>query len=70
MQVHSKNFCPMLHQKEALICWLQKFILNCTIIHGELHQEMVKSSDKSTEIWCSLGRLFVASKSVLLFGAT
>ena len=21
-QLHSKNFHPMLHQKEALICWL------------------------------------------------
>ena len=68
--VHSKNICPMMHQKEALICWLQIFVLSCTIIIGELRQKMVKSSDKSTKIWCSLGRIFVASKSVLLFGAT
>ena len=25
--LHSKKICPMLHQKEALICWLQKFVL-------------------------------------------
>ena len=68
--VHSKKFCPMSHQKEALICWLQKFVRNCTIIDDELHQKMVKSSDKSTKIWCSLGQIFVASKSVLIFGAT
>ena len=68
--IHSKKICPMLHQKGALICWLQKFVLSCTTINGELHQKMVKSSDKSTKIWCSLRRIFVASKSVLLFGAT
>ena len=28
---HSKKFCSMLHQKEALICWQQKFVLSCTI---------------------------------------
>ena len=68
--VHSKKLCPMLHQKEALICWLQGFVVSCTISNGELHQKMVKCFDKSTKIWCSLGQLFVASKSVLLFGAT
>ena len=59
----------MLHQKEALICWLRKFVLSCTIINGELHQKRVKISNKSTKIWCSTGLIFVASKSVL-FGAT
>ena len=29
--LHSKNFRPTLDQKEALICWLQKFVLSCTI---------------------------------------
>ena len=57
----------MLHQKEALICWLLKFVLSCTIINGELHQKMIKSSDKSIKIWCNLKRIFVANKSVLLF---
>ena len=60
----------MLHQKEALICWLLKFVLSCTIINNQLHLKMVKSSSKSTKIWSSLGRISVASKSVLLFGAT
>ena len=60
----------MLHQKEALICWLQKFVLSCTLINGELHQKMVKSSDKNTEIWCNIGRIFVICKPVLLFSAT
>ena len=57
----------MLHQNEALICWLQKIVLSCTVINGELHQKMVKSSDKSTKIWCNTGRIFVTSKSVLFF---
>ena len=51
MCVHSKKLCPMLHQKEALICWLQKFVLSCTIMNGKLHQKMAKSSNKSTKIW-------------------
>ena len=53
-----KKFCPILHHKEALICWLQKFFLSCTIINGELHQKMLKSSDKNTKMWCSLRRIF------------
>ena len=68
--LHSKIFCLMLHQKETLICWLKKFVLSCIIIYGELHPKMVKNSDKSTKIWCSLGRIFIASKSMLLFGVT
>ena len=35
--IHSKKFCFKLHQKEALIFWLQRFIQSCTIIDGELH---------------------------------
>ena len=48
---HSKKICLMLHQKEAVICWLQKLVLSCTIIDGKLHQKMVKCSDKSTKVW-------------------
>ena len=47
-RLHSKKLCSMLHQKEAVICWLQKFVINCT--YGELHQKMVKSSDKSAKM--------------------
>ena len=31
VDLHSKKFYSMLHQKEALVCWLQKFVLSCTI---------------------------------------
>ena len=68
--VHSKNICPMLHQKEELICWLLKFFLSYTIINGKLHQKMVKSSNISTKICLNSVIIFGASKSVLLFGAT
>ena len=67
-RIHFNKFCPMLHQKEAMISWLQKFVRSCAVIDGD--QKMVKCSDKSTKIWCDLGRIFVASKSVLLFGVT
>ena len=70
LRIHSKKFCAMLHKKEALVCWLKKFVLSCIIINGEFHHKMVKCSDKSTEIWCNLRQMFIDSKSVLLFGAT
>ena len=70
INVHSKHFCTMLYHKEALNCQLQKFLQSCAIINGDLHQKRVKISDKSTKIWCSFGRIFAASKSVNLFGAT
>ena len=60
----------MFHQNEALICWLQKFVLSCTTINGELHPKMVKKSNKITKIWSNSGRIFVDSKLVLLFGLT
>ena len=72
MILHSKKFCPMLHQIEALICSTKiRSKLHHELHHDdELHLKMVKSSDESTKIWYSLGRISVASKSVFLFGAT
>ena len=45
-----KRFRPMLHQKEALICWILKFILSCTIMNGKLHQKLITSSNKITKL--------------------
>ena len=46
-QVYSKKNCPILHEKEALVCWLQKFVPSCALIDDELHQKIVKVSTKA-----------------------
>ena len=68
--VHSKKFLSYFAGKRSTDLLSTKIRSSYTIMDGELHQKMVKSSNKSTKVWCSLGRIIVASKAVLLFGAT
>ena len=67
--IHSKKFCPMLHQKEALICCLQEFALSCTIFWCFYRNFLPFSGVTHHQFWYRLGRILVDSKSVLLFGA-
>ena len=66
--LHSKKFWALSHQKEALICWLQKFVLCCTIFWCFYWIFLPFSGVTYHYLWCSIGRIFVASNSVLLFG--
>ena len=56
----------MLHQKEALICWLQNFVLSCTIFWCFYRNILLFFGVTHHSLWCSLGRIIIACKSVLL----